>query len=120
MISDIHIDYDYMEGASNDCGRPLCCRSDSGMAKEDSKKAGKWGDYNCDIPSRTLDSMLNHIRENIQPNAVFWNGDSVPHNIETLNLDTNVDIIKNVTTQVKKGLDGLKIYPVIGNHDTYP
>lgn len=21
---------------------------------------------------------------------------------------------------MKKGLDGLKIYPVIGNHDTYP
>ena len=65
MISDIHIDYDYTEGASNDCGRPLCCRSDSGKAKEAIKRAGKWGDYQCDIPSWTLDSMLGYIKEEI-------------------------------------------------------
>jgi len=86
MLSDIHIDYDYTEGANNDCGRPLCCRSDSGIAKEDAKRAGKWGDYNCDIPSWTLDNMLSYIKDEIQPDVVFWNGDSVPHNVETLNL----------------------------------
>lgn len=44
----------------------------------------------------------------------------MPHNLESLDLQTNVDIVKNITAEVKAGLDGLKIYPVIGNHDTYP
>lgn len=44
-ISDLHIDYGYKEGMSNDCGRPLCCRGDSGLPTDPSKAAGKWGDF---------------------------------------------------------------------------
>jgi len=58
MISDLHIDYDYTPGASNDCGKPLCCRSDSGPAKTPETTAGKWGDYRCDLTSWTLDSLM--------------------------------------------------------------
>lgn len=28
--------------------------------------------------------------------------------------------MKNVTAQVAAGLEGIKVYPTIGNHDTYP
>jgi len=97
MISDIHISYDYVIGANNDCGNPLCCRSDSGMGKDAATRAGKWGDYKCDIPARTLESMLGYIKDEIKPDTVFWGGDSVPHNIETLTLESNVEVIKNVT-----------------------
>lgn len=120
LLSDIHIDYDYSPGMSNTCGRPLCCRSDSGIGTNATDTAGKWGDYQCDIPVRTLDSMLGFIKDTIKPDMVFWGGDSVPHNIETLDLKSNVEIVKNVTIQVKAGLDGLRIIPAIGNHDTYP
>jgi len=34
-----------VEGADNDCGKPLCCRSDSGIAPSNERRAGKWGDY---------------------------------------------------------------------------
>lgn len=30
MISDLHVDYEYTPGNSNHCGKPTCCRSDSG------------------------------------------------------------------------------------------
>lgn len=119
-MSDLHLDYDYTEGTSNVCGAPLCCRSDSGPAKSNDTRAGKWGDYNCDIPVRTMNSLLSMIKDEIKPDVVFWGGDSVPHNIESLTFDTNVEIIKNITSEVKAGLDGLKIFPAIGNHDTYP
>ena len=56
----------------------------------------------------------------MKPDAVFWGGDSVPHNLDTLNEQTNVEIIKNVTQAVATGLEGYKVYPAIGNHDTYP
>ena len=98
LMSDIHVDYDYTEGASNTCDKPLCCRSDSGNAKDASTFSGKWGDYNCDIPAITLENMLSFIKNEIQPDAVLWGGDSVPHNLDTLSLKTNVDIIKNVTS----------------------
>jgi hypothetical protein len=62
IISDIHLDYDYVEGADNDCGRPLCCRSDSGQAPSKDRSAGKWGDYACDLNVNTFNSLLSHIK----------------------------------------------------------
>lgn len=31
IISDIHLDYSYTEGMSNECGTVMCCRPDSGL-----------------------------------------------------------------------------------------
>jgi len=89
-MSDLHLDYDYMEGASNDCGKPLCCRSDSGMATSDETRAGKWGNFKCDLNKPTFDTMLAYIKDTIKPDAVLWGGDSVPHNLDTLTLETYV------------------------------
>jgi len=119
-ISDLHIDYGYTAGASNDCGRPLCCRGDSGKPTDPSQAAGKWGDFKCDLNSITLDSMLAHIKNVIKPDLVLWGGDSIPHNVDSLTEDRNIQIMELITKQVRAGLDGIKIYPCIGNHDTYP
>jgi len=123
IFTDLHLDYDYTPGMNTECDLILCCRSDSGVATDPSKAAGKWGNENCDIPERTLKSLLNYIHDEIKPDVALWGGDSIPHNIDSLNFDTNVEIMKNVTAAVKEGLGGNKdfrIYPTIGNHDTYP
>jgi len=60
QITDPHIDFHYKEGAANDCNFPICCR-DNGpelLEVENASKAGKWGDYKCDIPAITLESMF--------------------------------------------------------------
>ena len=49
LISDLHMDFDYTPGMSNDCGKPLCCRSDSGLPQMNGQAAGKWGDFKCDL-----------------------------------------------------------------------
>lgn len=59
-ISDTHFDKDYTQGAKVDCGEPLCCRQESGMANGDDLAAGKYGDYMCDSPEILLDSMFEH------------------------------------------------------------
>lgn len=105
---------------NNDCGKPLCCRSDSGPATNANNSAGKWGDFKCDLNKPTFDTLLAFIKDEIQPDVVMWGGDSIPHNIDTLTIETNVQIMKNVTQEVKDGLSGIHIYPTIGNHDTYP
>jgi len=50
----------------------------------------------------------------------MWGGDSIPHNVDTITLESNVQIMKNISAEVLTHLDGIKIYPTIGNHDTYP
>ena len=105
---------------SIDCGKPLCCRSDSGKPENPENAAGKWGDYRCDLNEKTLKNMLSFIKDAIKPDAVFWGGDSIPHNVESLTYDDNVNIMKNVTQLVADGLDGIRVYPTVGNHDTYP
>jgi sphingomyelin phosphodiesterase len=90
LLSDIHMDFDYTPGKSSKCSKVLCCRSDSGEPKNNDEIAGKWGDFNCDLPPRTFDEVLKEIREDIKPDYVFWGGDSIPHNIDTLSLKTNV------------------------------
>jgi sphingomyelin phosphodiesterase len=120
LMSDLHIDYDYTPGMSNSCGKPLCCRSDSGLPSDPSQAAGKWGDYNCDLNELTLKNLLSYINDEVKPDVVMWGGDSIPHNIDTLTFATNVQIMKNISAEVLTQLDGTRIYPTIGNHDTYP
>jgi len=70
QLSDIHIDFAYREGAPSVCDFPICCR-DNGVSdavqylKDPSiRPAGKWGDYNCDIPFKTMKSMFDFIGKN--------------------------------------------------------
>lgn len=97
MISDFHMDWDYTPGMNNDCGRPVCCRAESGLPNSTANAAGKWGDFNCDIPPIVLENLFSHLSTEVKPDAVFWGGDSVPHNIESLGLKSNADVMKNTT-----------------------
>ena len=90
LMSDLHLDYDYTPGMSNNCGKPLCCRSDSGFPSNIDETAGLWGDRHCDTSLKTLNSMFKYIKEDIKPDLIFWGGDSIPHNLDTLSLETNI------------------------------
>lgn len=50
LITDLHIEYAYTAGVSNDCGVFSCCRPDSGPPKSAQETSGKWGDRRCDLP----------------------------------------------------------------------
>jgi hypothetical protein len=82
--------------------------------------AGKWGNYACDIPVRTLESLIEYVNSDIKPDAVLWGGDSIPHNLDSLQIGSSVAIMKNVTKMVADGFSDYAIYPTMGNHDTYP
>ena len=120
LISDFHMDWDYTPGMNSDCDMPICCRSTSGLPSTPEKAAGKWGDYNCDIPPRTLENLLDHIANEVKPDAIFWGGDSVPHNLNSQSVESNVEVMKNTTKLTVDHLKGYNIFPAMGNHDTYP
>jgi hypothetical protein len=95
-MSDLHIDYDYTPGYSKYCTQPVCCRHRSGLAKRPEDAAGRWGDYQCDLNQEMLFSMFDEIKSH-NPDAIFWVGDSIPHNVPTLDFNANVNIMKNIT-----------------------
>jgi hypothetical protein len=55
------MDSGYMPGMSNDCGKLICCRADSGLPKVDAEISGPWGDYLCDAPEKLIKSMFYYI-----------------------------------------------------------
>lgn len=104
LFSDLHVDYEYTIGTSNNCGRVTCCRSDSGPPRKPEEAAAKWGDYQCDIPERTMESFFDFVSNKIKPDFALWGGDSVPHNVATITFDGNVRDLTRVSHAVQDGL----------------
>ena len=58
-FGDIHLDQKYEVGAPVKCDFVNCCRNYPGLeVKQGDPVAGKWGEYSCDLPHRTLKNML--------------------------------------------------------------
>lgn len=121
-MSDLHTDLSYSVGASIDCGEPLCCRAGVGptpVKPEDA--AGIWGDYNCDLPPKTLESMFHFVRDMEDgPDLVLWTGDNVAHDIwnQTIHKNTEATII--ITDFIKSHWPEMPIFVSAGNHEFYP
>ena len=121
MFSDLHVDYNYTEGRSNYCGEMLCCRMDSSLPRNESEKARKWGDYKCDLPPITFQSMLTFIKTEINPDIVLWGGNSVPQALDTLTSDQVVTTMKRVSEEIVDTLgQSAQIFATIGGHDILP
>jgi hypothetical protein len=79
-MSDLHVDFKYLLGSNTNCGLVTCCQADKGIPLNESYEAGLYGDYNCNTPAITLETMLQYIRDEIKPDIIFWTGDSIPYN----------------------------------------
>ncbi|OQR67231.1 sphingomyelin phosphodiesterase-like [Tropilaelaps mercedesae] len=127
-ISDTHFDPEYEAGNLANCSEPLCCQKSSGKATNVADGAQPWGDYRrCDLPQRTFESMLEYIRDNLndQVKFAYWTGDLPAHDLWKLNQVTNEynfkltsDLLRNYLGQIGGG--NFKIYPTIGNHESFP
>mmetsp|Transcript_37583 Transcript_37583/g.57576 ORF Transcript_37583/g.57576 Transcript_37583/m.57576 type:complete len:134 (-) Transcript_37583:954-1355(-) len=117
----MHVDFEYTPGAKKrNCGHILCCRSDSGMAEDPEEAAGKWGSWDCDSPPIVFTTTMEFVRDEIKPDAVFWLGDSVPHDVDTLDKETTISKLKKIAKMVQDNFNNTRVYPAIGNHDSYP
>lgn len=99
-MSDPHIDFEYQPGSNSKCEDPLCCRASNGMATDPSKAAGKWGDYNCDIPHHVLENMLSYVKNSVKPDLFFWTGDNSAHDVWKNTNDEVISYVKNITLTV--------------------
>ncbi|KAK6618144.1 hypothetical protein RUM44_002595 [Polyplax serrata] len=120
-ITDTHYDPMYSEGAKVNCPEPLCCRVQNGPAVNGEKGAGKWGDWNCDIPERTLDSMLEHAaKKNSDIDYIIWTGDIPAHDIWQQSKMSNLELLDKAVAKIKKFFPRVPVYAAVGNHEAAP
>lgn len=116
QLSDVHIDHLYAENTSTKCGEPLCCREYNGKGE-----AGYWGSYPCDIPMRTFEATLKHIKENhADVDLIYWTGDVPPHNIWNQSRNDQLDAMSTAMKVFLQYFPNVTVYPAMGNHESAP
>lgn len=79
QFTDLHLDLNYVEGASTECDWALCCRRRNGFPSDVTKQAGKYGSIaKCDVPPAMLYKLGDKIND-LKPDVLFWTGDVPPH-----------------------------------------
>ena len=121
FLTDLHWDHDYLEGTDPNCENPLCCRRDSGPPPASQPGAGYWGEYSkCDLPLRTLESLLSGLGPAGPFDMVYWTGDIPAHNVWQQSRQDQLRALTTVTALVKKFLGPVLVYPAVGNHESTP
>ena len=116
-ISDLHIDLEYAVGSATSCNMPLCCRQDY----PGTGSAGQWGDYNCDLPTWTLNAGLDALSQH-PVDFILMTGDYTSHNIWSQSHDYQIAYITAATEMVRQFFNATEVpvYPTIGNHECFP
>ncbi|CDW73147.1 saposin b domain-containing protein [Stylonychia lemnae] len=116
-ISDLHLDFKYTLGADSTCQRIICCRADD-MTSDNSRKAGLYGEYQCDSPEKLLRSMADYINSVVKPDLIIWTGDSVPHDEDRgQSFSDKKQYLDWVNNFLQSNFSTTPFYPVLGNHD---
>ncbi|CDW73013.1 ser thr protein phosphatase family protein [Stylonychia lemnae] len=117
-LTDLHLDLEYTVGAVNECQRVICCRKAYGMAESDSRKAGLFGDYQCNSPKNLIQNMADYINNVIKPDVILWTGDNTPHTEEDGQSYTEKKMYLDwLTDFLKRNFTSIPVYPILGNHD---
>nr|XP_005578867.2 sphingomyelin phosphodiesterase [Macaca fascicularis] len=121
FLTDLHWDHDYLEGMDPDCADPLCCRQGSGLPPASRPGAGYWGEYSkCDLPLRTLESLLSGLGPAGPFDMVYWTGDIPAHDVWHQTRQDQLRALTTVTALVRKFLGPVPVYPAVGNHESTP
>jgi len=94
------------------------------MCADGKGTAGEFGDYKCDPPQTVQEFAKETLKHREKPDFILYGGDHVsvwsPHQ----SIDHAVDCIKNISQDLREiraayGSD-VRVFPMIGNHDSYP
>lgn len=88
--------------------------------------ATTFGNYQCDSPEVLINASLNSIVEystanNLEFEFTIFTGDLVDHDeIQYTDYQMTVESEEVVLRDMKNKLGSIPVYPVLGNHDSYP
>lgn len=122
-ISDIHYQKGYVVGSEGECLDFMCC-TDSSMARGNRQApfpAPPMGYYKCDSPESLIQSTMGNIM-NVSRDYEFaiFTGDMVDHDPILISYEDSIAEEEESMKYMKTYLGGIPVYPVLGNHDTYP
>lgn len=114
QFTDLHVDFDYAVGSDSQCNGLLCCRDYNGYPTEPERQAGEYGSYKCDLPEKSFRSMLDYVRDEINPEVIFWTGDNAPHDIWSVTNEEAALGIVNMTKIIKDQFESThtSIFPI--------
>lgn len=119
QFTDTHWQRDYVPGTTP--GKKGHCRVDRGTGD----KCGPFGDYNCDTPTVLLEAIEQRIVDDAaaeRPQFVLWTGDHVSDFDGNTSIKDTQDVLADITRrlEVLQRRVGAPVFPLVGNHDTYP
>ena len=128
VLTDIHIDPDYVEGTNGECNTiGGCCNLNSGKVKHEEDRAGYWGHNSkyskCDLPYRFLDKTLQEIKkrfDNKEFDILVSLGDIHSHSFFKVKEEVVINANNYFIDSLIKYLPGVPVIPVLGNHETSP
>ena len=124
-VTDTHLLRGYTEGAATE---NHCLKNGPGLS---GTPAGRFGDYSCDTPAVTLASaweQLASLSKAVSPDFVLYTGDHTSLQDPKVSEEDTRFFIENVSAalaQLQHTLEEqqgrtVPVYPMIGNHDSYP
>lgn len=123
-ISDYHLDLRYVVGSEANCTQYDCCHDygvfgDLGQVR---LPAPITGAYLCDSPHALGQSTFSSIQDSVSDLAFgIFTGDLVSHDLWDLNASYILNEELTSYNDFFKGLGpDVPVYPVLGNHDTFP
>ncbi|CAG8479313.1 12428_t:CDS:10 [Funneliformis caledonium] len=120
-LSDWHFDPEYSEGYEAQCGEPVCCRPPNAFGDQATTPAGKWGNYNCDIPKRLIESMLEFMPTVVPKiDYILSTGDLPPHDVWAETPSTIEKTTSETSDIWRKFFTSAPFFPIIGNHESAP
>ena len=120
-LSDMHVDHLYAAGSSTDCGLPLCCRQEWGAGTDASNSAGLYGEFNCDTPELTVQSMLDALnRTQPRPDFVLYTGDDPAHDIWEQSRANQLQSIAYTSSLLHAYFPDIPVFQTLGNHEAFP
>lgn len=126
-VSDYHMDMRYVVGAEADCDDVLCCRvmPYTNVSAPVKQPASLFGNYLCDTPEPLGTSVFRNVPkvtgfEWSEFSFGIFTGDLVSHDLWELTEEYVEAEMLGSYQQFFNGLGGVKMYPTLGNHDTFP
>lgn len=71
----------------------------------------------CDLPVITFEDMIKFIKSDIKPDAVFWTGDIVPHDLAVHAYDLVYKYQDYIAKTIKQDFKDYDTYAILGNHE---
>lgn len=122
-VSDVHLSANYTEYSPANCLSAMCCDSFAIQNPLESRiPAPKFGHWRCDCPQALLDSAVadSATRVNQAFKFALFTGDMVDHNPVFISREETYIEEERTMRSLKSYLGNLPVYPVLGNHDSYP